>query len=202
MQIGKAIGEKVILMGTSTGGTMALMLAAEYPDDVFAMINMSPNIRINDPAAFILNNHWGLFGARMVLGGKYNVTKYEDERRYQYWNTPYRIEATTELEEILEQRMNAATFEKVKCPTLTLYYYKDDQHQDPTVKVSAILKMHEELGTPADKKVKVAIPNAGSHVLGSPLASADVPAVEKACYDFAVTQLGLLPASAPMAANR
>ena len=58
--VGNAIGEKVILMSTSTGGTVALMLAAEYPDKVFALISMSPNIAINDPAAFLLNDPWGL----------------------------------------------------------------------------------------------------------------------------------------------
>src|SRR5258705_3898409 len=44
LAIGKAIGEKVIIISTSTGGTMALMLASEYPQDVFALLNMSPNI--------------------------------------------------------------------------------------------------------------------------------------------------------------
>jgi pimeloyl-ACP methyl ester carboxylesterase len=193
LQIAKAMGEKVIVMSTSTGGTMALMLAAEFPDDVYAMINMSPNIRINDPAAFVSNNHWGLPLVKMVLGGDYNVVEYDSTARYQYWNTKYRAESVPELEEILEQRMNANTFEKVKCPTLTLYYYKDEEHQDPTVKVSAILDMHEKLGTPEDMKVKVAIPNAGSHVLGSPMASGDVPAVEKACDDFAIEKLKLTP---------
>ena len=47
-------------MGTSTGGTQALQLAAAYPNDVAALILMSPNIEINDPNAWILNNHWGL----------------------------------------------------------------------------------------------------------------------------------------------
>src|SRR5690349_646587 len=155
LQIGKALGEKVILMSTSTGGTMALMLAAEFPGDVYAMINMSPNIRINDPAAFISNNHWGLPLVKMVLGGDYNVVHYDTVARNQYWNIKYRAESVPQLQEILEERMNKGTFKKVTCPTLTLYYYKDEQHQDPTVKVSAMLKMHEELGTPEDMKVKV-----------------------------------------------
>ncbi|MEJ0057828.1 MAG: alpha/beta hydrolase [Bacteroidota bacterium] len=51
LAIGKAIGEKVIIISTSTGGTTALVLAAEYPQDVFALINMSPNIAINNPLA-------------------------------------------------------------------------------------------------------------------------------------------------------
>jgi len=193
LQIAKAIGDKVIVMSTSTGGTVALMLAARYPDDVFAMINMSPNIRINDPAAFVSNNHWGLNLTRMVLGGDYMDVKYDTAARYQYWNTHYRVESIPQLEEILEDEMKPETFEKVKCPTLTLYYYKNENEQDPTVKVSALLKMHELLGTPDDKKVQQAIPGAGAHVLGSPLASGDVPAVQAACTDFALNVLGMTP---------
>src|SRR5688572_7390093 len=53
LAIGKAIGDKVILVSTSTGGTVALMLAAEYPEAVHALINLSPNIALKDPAAFL-----------------------------------------------------------------------------------------------------------------------------------------------------
>src|SRR6267154_457613 len=66
LAIGKAIGEKVIILRPSTGGTMALMLASEYPQDVFALINMSPNIAINDPNAWLLNDPWGLQIATLV----------------------------------------------------------------------------------------------------------------------------------------
>jgi pimeloyl-ACP methyl ester carboxylesterase len=65
LAIGKNLGDKVIIMSTSTGGTMALALAAAFPDDVHALINMSPNIAINNDAAFLLNNPWGLYIARM-----------------------------------------------------------------------------------------------------------------------------------------
>jgi len=59
LAIGKQLGNKVILMGTSTGATQALQLAANYPDDVVALVLYSPNIAINDPNAWILNNRWG-----------------------------------------------------------------------------------------------------------------------------------------------
>ena len=101
LAIGKAIGEKVILMSTSTGGTTALMLAAAYPDDVEALINMSPNIALKDPAAFLLNNPWGLQIARAVLGGNYREW-IPDEQRAKYWNSKYRIEALVQLEELVE----------------------------------------------------------------------------------------------------
>ncbi|MGB4974048.1 MAG: alpha/beta hydrolase, partial [Cyclobacteriaceae bacterium] len=179
LAIGRAIGDKVILVSTSTGGTMALMLAAQYPDDVHALINMSPNIEINNSTAYLLNNPWGLQIARMVVGSDYQEINYKPER-LPYWNAKYRLESLTELEELLEDRMNAKTFSKVTQPTLTLYYYKDEEHQDPTVKVSAMLRMNEELGTPADLKETIAIPAAGAHVIGSYLVSEDLESVEKA----------------------
>jgi hypothetical protein len=90
---------------------------------------------------------------------------------------------------LIESKMNAKTFEKVKCPSLTLYYYKNENEQDPQVKVSAMLEMNKQLSTPADIKETIAIPNAGGHVLGSPLISKDVPAVEAAVEKFAIEKL-------------
>ncbi|MEQ8363611.1 MAG: alpha/beta hydrolase [Cyclobacteriaceae bacterium] len=192
LAIGKAIGEKVILVSTSTGGTMALMLAAQYPDDVYAIINMSPNIEVNNSNAYLLNNPWGLQIARMVVGSDYQEINYKPER-LPYWNEKYRLESLTQLEELLEDKMNKQTFSKVTQPSLTLYYYKDEEHQDPTVKVSAMLKMNEALGTPPELKEAIAIPNAGAHVIGSHLVSEDLESVEKAINAFAEQKLGLRP---------
>lgn len=192
LAIGKAIGENVIVMSTSTGGTVALMLAAEYPKDVYALINMSPNIAINNPTAFLLNNHWGLQIARAVIGGDYQVIDYSPDRQ-KYWNGKYRIEALTQLQELVEDKMTKETFEKVTQPSLTLYYYKDETHQDPTVMVSAMLKMNAELGTPDSLKVMVPVPEAGAHVIGSYLVSKDLNTVREAVDKFAIEKLHLTP---------
>jgi len=183
LAIGQRIGNKVILVGTSTGGTLALKLAAEYPD-IYALVLLSPNIAINDPNAWILNNPWGLQVARLVKGSKYNDA--EDTRPVyrQYWNYHYRLEAAVSLEELLETSMNKETFARVQQPTLLLYYYKDKVHQDSVVKVDAALKMFSELGTPADKKREVAMPNTGNHVIGSWIRSNDVAGVEREITRF------------------
>jgi pimeloyl-ACP methyl ester carboxylesterase len=194
LSIGRALGDKVILIGTSTGGTLALKLAAEYPDKVYALINMSPNIAINDPLAFLANNPWGLQLARQVKGGLYNHTGGEGNPEIsKYWNTTYRLEAVTELQNLLESTMTSSTFKKIRQPILNLYYYKDEAHQDPTVKVAAILEMEKELGTPVNRKAAVAIPGAGAHVLGSSLVSHDVPGVERAIFSFSEQVLKLKP---------
>jgi esterase/lipase len=180
--IGKQLGDKVILMGTSTGGTLALQLAATYPD-VAGLILYSPNIAVNDPNAWLINNPWGLQIARLVKGSNYNTIQ-ADSVYSKYWNTKYRLEAVAALEELLETKMNATTFQSIKQPVLTLYYYKDEQHQDPVVKVSATKKMVEQLGTSNTLKRAVAMPNTGNHVIGSPILSKDVPGVEKETIRF------------------
>lgn len=186
--VGKQLGQKVILISTSTGGTLALKLAAEFPNDVHALINMSPNIAINNGAAFLLNDPWGLYIARMVMGGKYRITGASEEHA-KFWNKKYRLESVTELQQLMEETMTKETFEKVKQPCLTLYYYKSEEEQDPEVKVSAMLQMNEELGTPASLKETVALPTAGAHVIGSSLTSKAVDEVTQAMENFAVNKL-------------
>jgi len=185
LAIGQQLGEKVILMGTSTGGTLALQLAATYPDRVAALVLMSPNIAINDPAAWMLNDHWGLQIAHLVTGSAYIESKDDFGPLYrQYWYPKYRSEAAVALEELLETTMNEGTFSKVKQPVGLFYFYKDKIHQDSTVKVSAELSMFDELGTPVALKYKQAIPEAGTHVIGSSIRSHDVPGVEAGVVHF------------------
>lgn len=189
--IGKQLGKKVILLSTSTGGSLALKLAAEYPD-IAGLILLSPNIAINDPNAWLLNNHWGLQIARLVKG-TYNVVSDTTAIYAQYWNNKYRMEATVQLEELLESTMKASTFKKVIQPVLLLYYYKDDDNQDKVVKVSAMKRMFNQLNTPADIKRQVAVPGAGDHVLGSYIKSKDLKTVEEECEKFAIEILKLKP---------
>jgi len=182
--IGKKLGKKVILVGTSTGGTLALQLAAAYPE-IHSLILLSPNIAINDDKAWILNNPWGLQIARLVTGGDERILEGKTPIYKKYWYYHYRLESVVQLQELLESAMTKSLFEKVKQPTLMLYYYKNEAAQDPVVKVLAMLKMFDELGTPNDKKEKHALPNTGNHVIGSYITSKDLASVEKAIHQFA-----------------
>jgi hypothetical protein len=109
----------------------------------------------------------------------------------QYWNNRYRMEATVQLEELLESTMKASTFNKVTQPTLLLYYFKDEDHQDEVVKVSAMKRMFNQISTPAALKRQVPIPNAGDHVLGSYVKSKDIATVQTECEKFATEILKL-----------
>jgi pimeloyl-ACP methyl ester carboxylesterase len=191
LAIGKKIGKKIILMGTSTGGTQALQLAATYPEDIAALVLFSPNIAINNPSAFLLNDPWGLQIAKMVVGGKYISAADTTELYAKYWSTPYRVEATAQLQEMLERTMHKSTFDKIEQPLLLLYYYKDEKNQDPVVKVDKMLEMFNQVATPQDKKMARAIPEAGDHVIGSYIKSGDVKGVLDATTQFLQDILGL-----------
>jgi pimeloyl-ACP methyl ester carboxylesterase len=185
LAVGRQLGDKVILMGTSTGGTQALQLAYTYPDEVAALVLLSPNIAINDPNAWLLNDPWGLQIAHMVTGSNYIISKEDYGPTWrQYWYPKYRSEAVVALEELLETTMTKDNFKKVTQPTAVFYFYKDETHQDSTVKVSATLAMFDQLGTPVALKYKEALPEAGTHVIGSSVRSHDVPGVEKGVSHF------------------
>jgi pimeloyl-ACP methyl ester carboxylesterase len=184
LAIGKQLGKKVILMGTSTGATQALQLASVFPDQVAGLILYSPNIAINDPNAWLLNNPWGLPIAKWVTGGPYRQAGDDRPVYQQYWYGKYRLEGTVALEEMLESTMTAETFKRVNQPVLMLYYFRDEAHQDPVVKVSAMLDMFNELGTEPAKKRSVAMPLTGDHVIASPLKSGDVTGVIRETKSF------------------
>src|SRR5579862_6285441 len=196
LAIGKQLGKKIILMSTSTGGTLALKLATEFPKDVHALILMSPNIAINDPNAWLLNNHWGLQIARMVLKSNYVDSKDTGALYRQYWYPHYRLEGAVALQELLESSMTKKTFQGVDQPTLLLYYFKDNVHQDSVVKVSAMMTMFDELSTPDSLKKKLAIPDAGNHVIGSYIRSHDAAAVQSAIESFMINTLHMPTAGA------
>ncbi|TMI65476.1 MAG: alpha/beta hydrolase [Bacteroidetes bacterium] len=189
--IGKQLGNKVILMSTSTGGTLALKLCAEFPE-IAGNIMLSPNIAINDPNAWLLNNHWGGQIAELIEGKHHTIS--DTTAIYaRYWNNRYVTRSLVQLEELLESTMKESVFEKVKQPSLLLYYFKDDDHQDEVVKVSAMKRMFTQIATPVELKRQVAIPNAGNHVIGSYIRSKDIEAVKNEVYKFTTEILKLTP---------
>jgi len=85
--------------------------------------------------------------------------------------------------------MTKETFNKITEPTLLLYYYKDEVHQDSTVKVQPMKEMFAQLSTPANLKRDIPMPNTGDHVIGSPIKSKDVEGVEREIEKFMIEVL-------------
>jgi len=186
----RKIGKKVVVMGTSTGGTLAIKLAAEFPEYVDGLILYSPNVRINNPAAFLLSKPWGLQIARMVYKSNYRVTNPDfSSKECQYWNCKYRLEAVVYLQQLVEKTMKDEVFKRITCPVFLGYYYKDQENQDQVVRVDAALDMFSKLGTPSERKVEKAFPDAGAHVIAGELFSKSIDEVRNATFSFAAEVL-------------
>jgi pimeloyl-ACP methyl ester carboxylesterase len=187
IEIGHQLGEKVIVMSTSTGGTLSLIAAAQNPD-IHALIMYSPNIAIASPAAALLDKPWGLEIARMVHGGsdfhEFDKKDIDDYTR-QYWTWRYRIEAIVELESLISNGMTNETFQAIKCPVFIGTYYQNEENQDPVVSVAAMRTMFAAINTPIAQKRMIEFPNAKTHVIACALRSKDFDNIQAETFKFA-----------------
>ena len=183
LAVGKLLGEKVILMGTSTGCTLALALAAQHPE-LAALVLYAPNIRINHPLDFVATLPWGLQIVRQVERGQYHHVENSIPEKAQFWTMRYRLEAVVHMQKLLETAMIPETFAKVTVPVFSGYYYKNESAQDPVVSVAAMRTMFTELGTPKELKEEKAFPNAGAHEIASQLVSNNHDGVRVATLAF------------------
>ena len=182
---GKRLGNKVIVMSTSTGGTLGLKLAAEFPNDVYALINLSPNVKDDMPGAWLLNSPWGHELARLTaLGGNDRKIRYEEPWADQYFDTLVPTDALVNLQILVSSTMTENTFSRITCPVLTLYYYEDWLHEDERVEVDVYPDMHAQLATPKNQQLLRALPTPGTHFLGSDIMSKDVPAARAAVLEW------------------
>ncbi|SDR70819.1 Esterase/lipase [Gillisia sp. Hel1_33_143] len=189
LEIGKTIGKKVIIMSTSTGGTLALNLAATYPESVYAIINMGPNVEDDMPGTFILNSHWGYEIANLISLGSNKKIEHEQEIARNYWDTIYPSKALVDLQVLVESTMTPKTFKKINSPVLTLFYKKNAFEKDEHVEVSVYPEMYELLSTPSSKKKLVALKTPETHFVGSEIKSKDTKIVEKEIVKFLTENL-------------
>jgi len=191
LEIGKRIGEKVIIMSTSTGGTLALKLAATYPESVYAMINMGPNVEDDMPGTFVLNSHWGYEIANLISLGSNKKIKHEQEIARHYWDTIYPSKALVDLQVLVETTMTPETFKKIKSPVLTLFYKRNAFEKDEHVEVNVYPEVYEQLATPRAKKKLVALKTPETHFVGSEIKSKDTKIVEKEIVKFLTENLNI-----------
>ena len=183
LAIGKIIGEKVILMCTSTGCSAALALAANHPQ-VSALVMYAPNIRITHPLDFVATLPWGLYIVRLVEGGKYHYITNTWKDKEKFWTTKYRLEAPIEMQNLLETAMNEEVFRKVMVPTFSGFYYKNEVEQDNVVSVNAMRMMFKQLGTEDSLKLEIAFEDAGGHEIAYNIVNKNYLKVQKSTLNF------------------
>jgi esterase/lipase len=186
LAVAKSLGEQVVIISTSFGGSLTTYLASQHPE-IKALVLYSPCIKVFDENAELLDNPWGLQMGTFVNKSAIRDFPALSVDHAKYWCQHYHLNGLIALQNFITHAMNKPTFEKIKCPVFMGYYYKNEKEQDNVVSVPAMLQMFEQLGSV--NKQRYAFPNADNHVLASPVLSKDVETVQKETEKFLETVL-------------
>ena len=179
--LAKKLGDEVIVLGTSFGGAMSLVLATKHPE-IKALMLYGPCIAIKDPTAPLVDNPWGLQLARAVMRSDFRDIPSVSPGHKNFWSLHYRLEGIVAIQNFLTHEMTDETFEKVKVPVFLGYYYQDETHQDNVVSVQAMRDMFPKLGSKIKKEQ--AFPLSGYHVITSDILGKRVDLPIQASLDF------------------
>lgn len=124
--VGRRLGTHVVLMGTSTGGTLATWAGtrARWADDLLALVLVSPNYGLRDRRARMLLWPWGASIVPLVVGRERCFETVGPEHA-RHWTTCYPTRALAPMVALTEH-VRAIEPEDVRVPALVLYSPKDE----------------------------------------------------------------------------
>lgn len=165
VEIGRKLGQKVIIISTSTGGTLATWIADNDPEDIAALIFISPNFAINAGGTNLFLLPWGkqLLTAAM---GEERSWEPVNEGQAKYWTEQYPSEALLPMGGIVEL---TADIDKGNIDIPALFIYSPN---DTVIDPAEVEAVHAQWG--ATTKQIIPVPNPGdpdNHVLAGDILS-------------------------------
>lgn len=191
LRVASLLGDKVIIMGCSTGATLGSYLAAHEPDLVGGLLFYSPNIDLYDTNSRIFTWPWGRQLLKQVIGGEFYTVDYSGNEGANYWNDKYHINGLIALKGLINQTMTQETFSKIKAPTLICSFYKDEQVHDKVVSHKAMQRFYDQITTPPAYKEYIKFPDVSGHVFTSHIFSDDHKKAMGVSTTFLEDKLGL-----------
>lgn len=181
LAVGKRLGRRVIVIGTSTGGTLAAWLAAtQNQSQVLAYVLISPNFGPKDPASQVLTWPWASTFAPWILGQERQWTPLNSEQA-RYWNHRYPSRALLPMMALVDA-VNQLPLEQVQTPIL-LIHATDDQ----VVSASDAAQAFVRFGSVNKQRVELQQSQDPSHhiLAGRIVAPADTARVAQLIEQFA-----------------
>ena len=137
IEIGSRIGQKVILISTSTGGTLSAISALNenLSKKVLGYIFISPNFGINHQFANLISWPYSEYWLHLLIG-KVRTIKPRNELDKKFWTLSYPTKALIPMARLVK-KINNEDFSNVNNPAL-FYFSMDDKVVEPkkTVKFS------------------------------------------------------------------
>jgi esterase/lipase len=180
LQIGAQLGERVIVIATSTGATLATWLATQpQSKNVLAYAMISPNFSPKDPAAQVLTWPWAKYFAPLLIGPEHHWQPRNAEQA-RYWSHRFPTQALLPMMALVDY-VDELPVESIKTPVLMIYA-ADDQVVSP----DATRKMFARFGATPKQLLALADTQDDSHhvLAGAILSPRDTPRVEAAIMQF------------------
>ncbi len=124
LAISQRLGERVIVIGTSFGGTLATWLASQdKQNSIFSLVLVSPNFGLKHPASGILTWPWARYWVPLVMGRNRSWTPM-NERHGRYWTSRYPSTALLPMAGVVA-RVQALDFKHLNTPVLMIFAMED-----------------------------------------------------------------------------
>ena len=130
IEIGSRIGEKVILMSSSTGGTISVTSALdkEVSQKILGYIFMSPNFGINNKFANMISWPLSEYWLKLILGKNIKHNPRNDLNK-KFWTMSYPTNALIPMGKLIKE-VNKYDYSTVDKPAL-FYFSMEDKVVDP-----------------------------------------------------------------------
>ncbi len=149
LAVGARLGEKIVVIGTSTGGTLALAMS-DHPTarTVSDIVLISPNLQPRDGKAGWLTRPAGPLIARLVAGDTRSWDAH-NELQARYWSTSYPIEAAVEVMRLVDL-LNSRLPMQLEQNLLVL-----QSPQDKVVSAQATRQAFERISAPRKRFIEI-----------------------------------------------
>lgn len=159
-EIGKELGDEVIMIGTSTGAVMISQLSV-WQKEIKAMVLISPAFKIMPWASEFLASPLGNL-VNKLANDEYRTWEPKNPDVKKYWDTKYHRDAIPELMKAIYY-VDSQDFVQIKNPTLMIY-----TKEDKIISLKEVEKKFAEIGSPRKKLILMPSP---SHVLAGEFTS-------------------------------
>lgn len=121
--IGQRLGDRVLVLASSTGATLALLSAAHDHPNVAAYVFLSPNLGLRGVAGQVLSLPWARHWVPFIVGST-RTWKPRNEAEGRYWTTSYRTSALFSMAGCVRSA-RAAPVESIRTPVRIFYSEAD-----------------------------------------------------------------------------
>lgn len=135
-EIATQLGDKIVLVATSTGAPLCVWLAS-MPDvrqNLHALLFMSPNFKVRTNFGFMLTAPWSPHWLHLVVG-RHRQWQPESEAQAKYWTWRYSTLALIEMQKVVDW-VKRQKFDEFTTP-LAVMYMKNDPTIDPRAAIAA-----------------------------------------------------------------